>query len=249
MPPWVTSDDAPVVIAVIWAGLDATGRQVARQARSLCGAGADGVEIVPVPGVDPALARCSPAELVAAVAEEHLPVGLTVTSMVAAHLAVGAGAAWLRVEAASLDHELADALASMGRPCIVKGLPIAARQADDTPSARALRLQARPEVSQWDTANLVVELPLESLAGMVQIPQPMADTDPPRPVFAVDLTTGAYQDAGPTAAADAVDEARRGWNAAGVSLAAQAGAAIVFTDLPADARRAVRVTKAVREAY
>lgn len=255
LPPWSTVTDRAVVVAVITSNATTTGRQAARAARALCAAGADGVEILSEAGLDPAAARCSPAELVAAVAEEHLPVGLTVRSTVAAHLGVGAGAAWLRVLAADLDPALAETLAQMGRPCIVAGLLHAMAVGGDDPiGARVAAAVVRPEVSAFDPHQLLVELvaaDLPSASG----PLPVLSESDPRPVPAGE---GEPTNVAPVAlvadllpegrAATGDEEARRGALAAEVTLAVRAGIRVLRTDEPAVVRRAAHVAQAIREA-
>ncbi len=163
LPPWVTAPDRPVTLAVLVAGHDTLGRQAARAARAFATAGADGVEVVLAPGVDPATSRCSPAELVAAIAEEHIPVGLAVTSSVGAHLGVGAGAAWLRVDVASLDDALAETLSGMGRPTVVAALLDPAPTGDADLGSRLTRARSRPELVAFDAAQLLVEVPAGNL--------------------------------------------------------------------------------------
>lgn len=220
---------------MIAAGAETTGRQVAKQARVLCAAGANGVEIVPEPGVDPAFARCSPAELVAAVAEEHLPVGLSVDSAVAAHLAVGAGAAWLRVEASRLEGPLAEALAAVGRPCIVRGLGVLAPNGSVDLALLFEQARSRPELAPFHERNAVVELSVDVLASVGVA----ADE-----AFAVEVIAGRR----PDDPGDDADESLRGVHAAAVALAVRAGAAIIFTDDPAEALRSRHVALAIREA-
>lgn len=250
LPPWSTVTDRAAIVAVYTSTATTTGRQAARAARALCAAGADGVEIVSEAGLDPAAARCSPAELVAAVAEEHLPVGLTVRSTVAAHLGVGAGAAWLRVLVGDLDPALAETLAQMGRPCIVAGLlQPTPPGGDHTLAARRAAAVTRTEVAAFDREQLLVELLAADLPSSPRPaplePAPAAphdDTAEGAPVsLVVDLLA-------PGPAVDRDDEARRGALSADVTLAVRAGVRVLRTDDPPAVRRAAHVAHAIQQA-